>query len=77
VCLLVLFAYYALLTLGKALGERDTLPPEVAMWLPNGVLGAFSAYTYARKNREAPLPLEDALGRALRRVRAALHPWGG
>jgi lipopolysaccharide export system permease protein len=73
VCLAVLFVYYSLLTAGRALGERGGVPPEIAMWLPNGTLGAFALYAFVRKNREAPLPLEEALGQALRRLRESLR----
>jgi lipopolysaccharide export system permease protein len=69
VCIVVLFAYYALLTAGKALGHKGALPPELAMWLPDLALGGFAAYAFVRKNREAPLPLEEALARAFRRAR--------
>ena len=73
VCLVVLLAYYALLTVGQALGKKGALPPELAMWLPNLVLGALAAYAFVRKNREAPLPLEDHLGRWLGALRAKLR----
>lgn len=74
VCLGVVLLYYVLLTGGKALalGGRGHLTPEAATWLPDAVLAALAAYAYARKNREAPLPLEEALGRAAGRIRAAL-----
>jgi len=68
-CLGVLLVFYALLTSGRALGKRGVLPAEAAMWLPNLLLGALAVYGYVRKNREAPLPLEDAVGRWLGRVR--------
>lgn len=62
-CLVVLLAYYALLTAGRALGKKGALPPELAMWMPDLVLGALGLYAFARKNREAPLPMEDAAAR--------------
>ena len=71
VCLGVLLLYYSLLTTGKALGHRGAVPPELAMWLPNLVLAGLGLYAFARKNREAPLPFEEAAGRALERLRAA------
>ena len=72
-CLVLLLAYYALLTVGQALGKKGALPPELAMWLLNLVLGALAAYAFVRKNREAPLPLEDHLGRWLGALRAKLR----
>jgi lipopolysaccharide export system permease protein len=71
-CLGVLLVFYSLLTSGRALGKGGVLPPEVAMWLPDLLLGSLALYAYFRKNKEAPLPLEDAIGRFLGRVRRRL-----
>jgi lipopolysaccharide export system permease protein len=68
-CLAVLLAFYALLTAGRAMGEKGVLAPELAMWMPDLVLGAVAAAAFVRKNREAPLPLEEILGRWLSRIR--------
>ncbi|MCC6992318.1 MAG: LPS export ABC transporter permease LptF [Acidobacteria bacterium] len=38
--LAVIFIYYALMWLGQALAQSGYLPPWLAMWLPNLVLGA-------------------------------------
>jgi lipopolysaccharide export system permease protein len=67
--LAVLLAFYALLTAGRAMGEKGVLAPELAMWMPDLVLGAVAAAAFVRKNREAPLPLEEILGRWLSRIR--------
>lgn len=72
IALVVLLAYYALLTTGKALGQRGTLPPWLAMWFPNLLLGALAVYAYARRSREAPLPLEELVLGAVRWVRRRL-----
>ncbi|MFS8627847.1 MAG: LptF/LptG family permease [Limnochordales bacterium] len=37
--ILVIFAYYILMTLGTALGESGQLPPAAAAWLQNAILG--------------------------------------
>jgi hypothetical protein len=71
-CLVVLLLYYALLTVGRTLGKDGALPPELAMWLPNFLLGALAVYAFARRNREAPLPLEEAVGSWLGRLRGLL-----
>ncbi|MBE0617615.1 MAG: LptF/LptG family permease, partial [Proteobacteria bacterium] len=71
-CLVVLLAYYALLTAGRTLGRGGALPPELAMWLPNLLLGGLAVYAFLRKNREAPLPLEEAVARGFGRLRQAL-----
>ena len=70
-CLLVLFAYYVLLTVGNTMGKRGRMSAELAMWLPNLTLGALAIYAFVRKNRERPLPLEQQLIRLaafLRRI---------
>ena len=69
VCLVVLVVYYVLLTGGRALGDRERLAPWLAMWLPNFLLSVVAGYAYLRKNREAPLPLEESLGRWVLRLR--------
>ncbi len=66
--LIILFIYYALLTIAKTLGRREGVNPELAMWGPNIVLAALTVFIYIRKNRERPLPLEAALGSAFASV---------
>jgi lipopolysaccharide export system permease protein len=48
-----IFLYYLLLTFGQNLGERGTLPPLVAVWLPNAVLAAVAAVLLVRAGQEA------------------------
>jgi lipopolysaccharide export system permease protein len=36
----VILCYYFLLTVGEALGKKGGLPPALALWLPNLVLGS-------------------------------------
>lgn len=38
--LVLALAYYILFTLGKSLAETEYLPPIVAMWLPNLIIGS-------------------------------------
>ncbi len=76
-CLLVLLAYYALLTTGKTLGKGGAVPPEAAMWLPDLALGAVAVYAYRRKSREAPLAFEETAARWVALVRARLRPARG
>lgn len=54
VCFFWLLAYYALLSLGKALGEKDILHPVPAIWLPNLVLGGVAAHFFMQALRESP-----------------------
>lgn len=71
-CLAVLLVYYVLFTVGRTLGKGGALPPELAMWLPNLLLGTLAVYAFVRKSREAPLPLEEAAGRWFGALRQAL-----
>lgn len=54
-CLFWLMAYYALLSLGKALGEKNFLDPIPALWLPNVVIGVISIHFFRQALRESPL----------------------
>lgn len=36
----IILCYYLLLTVGEALGKKGGLPPAIALWLPNLVLGS-------------------------------------
>jgi lipopolysaccharide export system permease protein len=56
--LLWLLVYYALLSLGKALGENGFLHPIAALWLPNVVIGAVSGVLFVKATRESPLYLQ-------------------
>jgi hypothetical protein len=49
--------YYALLSLGKALGDKNILPPMVALWLPNVVVGAMAVHFFRQAMHESPLSL--------------------
>ena len=59
-CVAWLFAYYALLSVGTAMGENGKLPPWLALWLPNMVVGLISVYLFVGTLRESPSP--SALG---------------
>lgn len=54
-CIFWLMAYYALLSLGKALGDKNILHPIPALWLPNIVVGAIGLHFFRQALREAPL----------------------
>jgi lipopolysaccharide export LptBFGC system permease protein LptF len=56
-CLFWLMAYYALLSLGKALGDKNILHPIPALWLPNVVVSAISIHFFRQALRESPLSL--------------------
>ncbi len=52
VSLVLIFLYYLLLTLGQALGERGTVHPLVAVWIPNAILSAVAVYLLTRSARD-------------------------
>ncbi len=60
-CLFWLLLYYALLTTGKALGEREMLPPVLALWLPNLLVGLVAIHFFIKALRESPPWLEGGL----------------
>lgn len=39
VCIVILFVYYALLSIGRALGKNAIINPFIAAWLPNFIIG--------------------------------------
>ena len=72
---IVLF-YYVFLTVGETLGDSRRIPPWVAMWTPNLVVGALGLYLLWANVRERPLPfvaarqrMLAALAHGLRRLR--------
>jgi lipopolysaccharide export system permease protein len=72
-CLFWLVAYYALLSLGKALGDKGILHPFVALWLPNLVVGGAGVYFLKRALRELPLKIPPALERGVTSARQFLR----
>ena len=64
VCVLWLLIYYALLSLGKALGDEGLLHPMIALWLPNLVVGAIGLRFFNHAVRERPLVLPSLLEHA-------------
>jgi lipopolysaccharide export system permease protein len=63
-CIFWLMAYYALLSLGKALGDKDILHPIPALWLPNLIVGGIGVYFFRQALREAPLFLPGVFDNA-------------
>jgi lipopolysaccharide export system permease protein len=54
-CLFWLLTYYALLSLGKALGDKGVLQPMLALWLPNIIVGAVAVHFFRKALHESPL----------------------
>jgi lipopolysaccharide export system permease protein len=55
VSLVVIFAYYMLLSTGQGFAEQGRVPPALGLWLPNLVLGAVGVTLIRRAGREQPL----------------------
>jgi lipopolysaccharide export system permease protein len=53
---IVLFYYFAL-TVGENIGDYGRIPPWLAMWAPNIVVGAIALYLLRATLRERPIPL--------------------
>ena len=57
-CIVWLVIYYALLSFGKALGDRGAFHPFVALWFPNIVIGVISLHLFRKALYESPLLLQ-------------------
>ncbi len=53
ISLLVIFAYYSLLTIGRGVADRGSVDPMLALWFPNAFLAATGALAYWAAAREA------------------------
>ena len=77
VCVFWLVTYYALLSLGKALGDKGLLPPVAALWLPNVAVGAISIHFFQKARHETPLTvpkfLEHGVDSVFDRIRKFRH----
>lgn len=62
----VIFAYYVLMWLGLAMARGQKIPPWLAMWLPNLVLGALGGLLFAWRDKAADRPIRIALPRFAR-----------
>jgi lipopolysaccharide export system permease protein len=63
-CAFWIMAYYTLLSLGKALGEKNIIDPIPALWLPNLVIGGIGAHFFRQAQRETPLVFPKLLDQA-------------
>lgn len=67
VSIAVIFVYYVLIQLGDGMAKQGRLPPLVAMWTANWVLGAAGLYLLVRNAREIHAALPSPW-RALRKL---------
>jgi lipopolysaccharide export system permease protein len=69
VSLVLIFSYYLLLKLGESLGERGTLPPVIALWMPNVLLSGVAIALLTRVVHEASPGQPGAVDRGWRALR--------
>jgi lipopolysaccharide export system permease protein len=60
-CIAWLLMYFALLSLGKALGQRELIPAFVGAWLPNIVLTLIALHFFRKALRESPFFMQAKL----------------
>ncbi len=70
--IVIAFLYYIMLTAGEGLGDENSIPPLIAMWLPNIILGCYCLVTIPRVNREVSTGLADTIAGFIR-ARAKRH----
>ncbi|MBI5483801.1 MAG: LPS export ABC transporter permease LptF, partial [Deltaproteobacteria bacterium] len=66
----ILLAYYLMLSLCKTLAEKGTIPPFVALWLPNMIFLGLGWYLLRMASLERTLPIPD-----FSRMIAAVKGW--
>lgn len=66
----VIFVYYVIMYMGRALAKGALIPAWSAMWLPNVILGAIGIYLFVRRGMAADRPLRIELPLLWRRRRA-------
>ncbi|MFQ5457285.1 MAG: LptF/LptG family permease [Myxococcota bacterium] len=55
--LLVVLSYFALMTAAEVFGKKGVLPPALAVWSPNIIMGGLSIVLLVRGARERPIAL--------------------
>ena len=73
-CFFWLLVYYGLLSVGKALGEREIIPAVVALWLPNLVLGLIAILFFRKAVQESPPLIQGKLGKIFYSLTRRLAP---
>lgn len=48
ISIVIIVVYYVLLTMGETLGKKGSLPPALALWLPNLVLGTIGVVLFVQ-----------------------------
>ena len=60
-CLFSLLLYYAMLSAGKALGEREIIHPALALWFPNILVGLIAIHFFRKSLTESPAWIQTKL----------------
>ena len=60
--LAIIIFYYVMLSMGEGLGDSGHIPPVVAMWIPNVVLGAIGLYLILKVQKDSPFRLVARIG---------------
>lgn len=58
--------YYLLMVFGQTMGNNGVIPPFLASWLPNLILGSLGVFLFIGGNRESWLPPSLAAARKRR-----------
>ena len=62
----IILLYYMLLSAGESFGRSGQMPPGVALWMPNVILGGVGVWLFARVTQEKSLfPLKAEMSRCL------------
>jgi len=56
------------------MGEREIIPPIIALWLPNLVLGLIATYFFRKAFKESPPVIQEKLQKISRSVIRRLSP---
>ncbi|MGH7831534.1 MAG: LptF/LptG family permease, partial [Candidatus Binatia bacterium] len=68
-CLFFVLVYYAILSMGKALGEREMMAPALALWSPNLLVGFIAIHFFRKAVTESPSWMQTKLAELF----SALH----
>jgi len=68
ISIIVVFFYYMMITLGEGLGDEGKIPPVIAMWLPNVMLGSIGIYLVVKTARELPFKISGFIFGHLSRI---------
>ena len=70
-----IFIYYILLRTGESMGATETIPPLLAMWLPNLFLLISAVYLVCKSANQSPIKLLEWLGALNEKIANSLRAW--